>query len=307
MPLAREYEAMFAALAESPAPPITELSLAEGRELYRAMRPVLSELPVGHIENRNLPGPAGDVPVRIYTPAGDGPFGVFVNFHGGGWVIGDLDTADAVCRLLSSAARCIVVSVDYRLAPEHPYPAAVEDAYAATCWVADNANALGGSRKLAVGGESAGGNLAAVVALKARDEAGPRIDFQLLAYPVVDHDFSRASYSENGEGYILEIATMRWFWDHYAPDPARRLDPYVCPLRAESLAGLPPALILTAEFDPLRDEGHAYAERLSSAGVETEALCMDSLVHDFLATAPIFDVSREAFDEAASRLAAALA
>ncbi|MGD8831951.1 MAG: alpha/beta hydrolase [Pseudomonadales bacterium] len=306
MPLVPEYEAMFAQLAEEPGPKISEVTPAEGREMYRLMRPVIEELSVGSVEDRTIDTVAGEIPVRIYRPAGDGPFPILVNFHGGGWVIGDLDTSDAVCRAMSAAAHCIVVSVDYRLAPEHAYPAAVDDAYAATCWVADHASELGGSGRLGVFGESAGGNLAAVVAQKARDENGPRIDFQLLAYPVVDHDLSRASYVENGAGYLLETETMAWFWDVYCPDPARRAEPAASPLRADSLADLPPALVLTAEFDPLRDEGHAYADALAAAGVPASAICFDGLVHDFLATAALFPSSRAAFEKAVAALRDAL-
>lgn len=307
MPLAPEYQALLAQLAEQPAPKVTELSAAEGREMYRMMRPVNETIEVGGVEDRAIPGPDGDIPIRVYTPTGDGPFGILVSFHGGGWVIGDLDTADSVCRGLASRANCIVVSVDYRLAPEHPYPAAAEDAYAATRWVADNATALGGSGKLGVGGESAGGNLAAVVCQKARDENGPAIDFQLLAYPVTDHDMTRQSYAVNGEGYILERDSMTWFWDLYCPDPARRAEPTASPLRADSLTGLPPALVVTAEFDPLRDEGMAYAEALRAAGVPTESICFDGLVHDFFATAELLECSRQAFDRVTAIVKTALA
>ncbi|MCB1684971.1 MAG: alpha/beta hydrolase [Pseudomonadales bacterium] len=317
MPLAPEYQAMFAQIAETPAPPLSSLPPAQGREFYRMMRPLNPDLPIGKVEDRRIPGPDGEIPIRIYRPAGargtggasetGGRKGIFVNFHGGGWVIGDLDTADAACRSLAVAADCIVVSVDYRLAPEHVYPAAVVDAYAATCWVADNAESLGGNGRLAVGGESAGGNLAAVVALKARDEGGPAIDFQLLAYPVVDHDLSRASYAANGTGYLLETDTMRWFWDSYCPQPARRAEADASPLLAKDHRNLPRALILTAEFDPLRDEGEAYAACLKNAGNRVEAIRFDGLVHDFLATAGIFEVSRKAFAQVAEKLKAALA
>ncbi|TNF90690.1 MAG: alpha/beta hydrolase [Gammaproteobacteria bacterium] len=306
MPLAPEYEAMFAALAAEPGPKISELSPAEGREMYRIMRAVNPELSIGSVEDRHIDTEAGSIPIRIYRPAEEGPLPIVMNFHGGGWVIGDLDTADSVCRSLSEAAGCIVISVDYRLAPEHVYPAAVEDAYAATCWAAANADALGGSGKLAVTGESAGGNLATVVCQKARDEDGPHIDFQLLAYPVVDHDLSRPSYDENGEGYLLEKNTMVWFWDHYCP-PARRSESAASPLLADSLADLPPAVILTAEYDPLRDEGKAYADALSAAGVPAKLICFDGLVHDFLATAALFQCSKAAFEQAVTELKRGLA
>lgn len=305
MPLAPEYEAMFTALAAEPGPKISDLSPAEGRQMYGMMRPVNPEVAIGAVEDRTITTAAGELPLRIYRPAADGPHPLLISFHGGGWVIGDLDTADAVCRRMANAANCIVISVDYRLAPEHVYPAAVDDAYAATCWVAENRAELGGNGKLAVTGESAGANLAAVVCQKARDENGPSIDFQLLAYPVVDHDLSRGSYTENGEGYLLETETMAWFWEQYCP-PARRSEPAASPMLADSLTDLPPALVLTAEFDPLRDEGNAYAEALAAAGVPARSLCFDGLVHDFLATAELFECSGAAFDQVAAELKRAL-
>lgn len=305
MPLAPEYEAMFAALAAEPGPKLSDLSPAEGREMYRMMRPVNPDVTIGSVEDKSISTTAGDLPIRLYRPTGDGPYPILMNFHGGGWVIGDLDTSDAVCRGMSEAAGCLVISVDYRLAPEHLYPAAADDAYAATCWAAENATELGGNGKLAVFGESAGANLATVVSQRARDENGPEIDFQLLAYPVVDHDLNRASYAENGEGYLLEKDTMSWFWDLYCP-PERRTEPAASPLLAPSLADLPPALVLTAEFDPLRDEGNAYADALAAAGVSARSLCFDGLVHDFLATAEMFQCTRAAFDQVAAELKQAL-
>lgn len=303
MPLAPEYEAMFAALAEEPGPALTDLDPAAAREMYRMMRPVNPDLRVSRITESSCPGPAGNqIPLRIYTPEGPGPFGVLVYFHGGGWVIGDLDCSDAACRDLCATAGCVVVSVEYRLAPEHRYPAAAEDCIAATAWCAANAEALDGNSRLAVGGESAGGNLAAVVSQHARDHGGPAIDFQLLLYPVVDADMSRGSYQENAEGYLLETSTMHWFWDHYCPDAQRRAEPLASPIQASSLADLPPALILTAEFDPLRDEGLAYAEALQAAGGEAEYHCYDGLVHDFFATAQMFQASRPGMELACERL-----
>ena len=307
MPLVPEYQAMFEALAEEPGPAITELTPEQAREMYRMMRPANPELVVGAVANRTIPGPHGDVPMRIYTPEGTGPFPVLVNFHGGGWVFGDLDTADGVCRDICRTAGCVVVSVDYRMAPEHLFPAAVEDSYAATCWVADNMSELNGNGRLAVGGESAGGNLAAVMCLKARDENGPGIHFQLLLYPVVDADMTRQSYIDNAEGYLLETSTMHWFWDYYCPDVTQRQDPLASPMRAASHADLPPALVVTAEFDPLRDEGELYAETLRAAGTEAQAVRYDGLVHDFFATAQMFEASRPGFEHACKELAQQLA
>jgi acetyl esterase len=306
MPLAPEYQAMLTELAAQPGPSIAEMAPADARAVYRLMRPDNPDLAVGSVADRRIPGPAGDIPVRIYTPAGDGPFGVLVNFHGGGWVIGDLDTADAVCRDICRTAGCVVVSVDYRLAPEHRFPAAVDDSVAATAWAAANMTTLHGNGRLAVGGESAGGNLAAVVSRHARDAGGPDLCFQLLLYPVTDCDLGRPSYAANGQGYLLETATMRWFWDHYCPDPAERRHPDASPLHADDLHGLPPALVVTAEFDPLRDEGEAYAAALRDAGVAAESVRYDGLVHDFFATAQIFQSSRPGFEHACAVLRKAL-
>lgn len=306
MPLAPEYQALFASMAETPAPRLIDLSPPDGREMYRMARPLNPELAVGAVADRNIPGPAAEIPIRIYTPEGGGPFPILVNFHGGGWVIGDLDTADAVCRDFCRTAGVVVVSVDYRLAPEHRFPAAVEDCYAATLWVAEHMRELGGNGRLAVGGESAGGNLAAVVAQLARDGGGPEIHFQLLAYPVTDADFSRASYAGESDGFVLDRPIMEWFWDHYCPDPGQRSDPRAAPLRAAKLAGLPPALVVTAQFDVLRDEGRAYAEALRDAGVAAEHAHYDDLVHDFFATAAVFRASRGPFEHACAALRAAL-
>jgi acetyl esterase len=271
------------------------------------MRPANPDLAVAGVADRSIPGPAGAIPVRIYTPEGTGTFPVYVNFHGGGWVIGDLETADAACRDICRTVGCVVVSVDYRLAPEHRFPAAVDDSFAATAWVAQNMEALRGNGRLAVGGESAGGNLAAVVAQMARDAGAPRIDFQLLLYPVTDCDLSRPSYAANGKGYMLELETMRWFWDEYCPDAAQRLDPRASPMRAGNLADLPPALVVTAEFDPLRDEGEAYGHALRAAGTTVELQRYDGLVHDFLATAQMFSASRAAFEAVCTKLRQAFA
>jgi acetyl esterase len=303
MPLAPEYQAMLAELAQAEAPAMRDMTPAQAREAYRMMRPVNPDLTGCSISDASCPGPAGnEIPLRIYRPDGKGPFGILVYFHGGGWVIGDLDCADAACRDLAATADCIIVSVDYRLAPEHPYPAAPDDCMAATAWVADQASALGGNGRLAVGGESAGGNLAAVVSQQARDRGGPAIDFQLLLYPVVDADLSRGSYQENGEGYLLDTETMRWFWGHYCPDEAPRREPAASPLLAPNLANLPPALVLTAEFDPLRDEGAAYAQALRDAGSEATYQCLDGLIHDFLATAAFFQSARRGLLLAAEHL-----
>lgn len=303
MPLANEYQVMFEQLAAAgPAPSVRDLPVADGRELYRAARAVNPDLPIHKVSDATIPGPGGAIPIRIYQPQGDGPFGVLVYFHGGGWVIGDLDTADAVCREIATLAELIVVSVDYRLAPEHVYPAAVEDSYAALQWVYANLETLQGNGKIGVCGESAGGNLAAVIAQQSRDQGGPPIAFQCLLYPVTDAEMGRPSYSENGSGYLLETATMEWFWDTYCPDQEQRLQPDASPLRAKNLTQLPPALVVTAEFDPLRDEGNAYAHALQAAGNTATLMCCDGLVHDFFSTAAVFACSRTPFEETITAL-----
>src|SRR5262245_8546779 len=224
---------------------------------------------VAKVENRTVPGPAGPIAVRVYTPRGRAPFPGLVYFHGGGFVLCNLDSHDGICRSLANAAGCVVVSVDYRLAPEHCYPAAPEDCYAATQWVAKNGAELGiDVMRLAIGGDSAGGNLTAVTALLARDRGGPALRFQLMIYPVTDCGFGTESYRENGEGYFLTTGMMRWFWQKYLPDPKQAGEGYASPLRAANLGSLPPGLCITAGYDPLRNEGEAYAERLRKAGVD---------------------------------------
>ena len=296
MPLAPEYQVMLDQLAAQPGPALSDLPASAGREMYRMMRPLVPDAPIGRIEDRQIPVRGGQIGIRIYTPAGTGPRPVFVNYHGGGWVIGDLDTSDAACRDLANGIGCIVVSVDYRMAPEHLFPTAVDDSYDALCWVAANAGSIGGDGRLLVGGESAGGNLAAVMCLKSRDEGGPVITAQVLLYPVVDADLTRDSYRRNGEGYLLSTTTMRWFWDTYCPYD-QRTHAFASPLRALSHRGLPPAVIATAEFDPLCDEGAAYAGVLAASGVGVTFTCYAGMIHDFFATAGMFASSRAAAND----------
>ena len=236
---------------------------------------------VDHIEERSIPGPHGDIPVRIYRPKSAVPLPVLMYFHGGGWVICDLDTHDSVCRDLAFLVNAIVVSVDYRMAPEHKFPIPVDDCLAATKWTAANAASFGGdSARLAVAGDSAGGNLATVVAMRIRDEGGPTISFQGLVYPVTGSPADgRESYRRNGTHYFLTHEAMVWFTRHYLSSEADTDNPYFAPLRAESLAGMPPAIMLTCEFDPLLDEGVAYANALTAAGVPCEQITYPGLIH----------------------------
>jgi acetyl esterase len=237
------------------------------------------------------------------APEAASPLPVLVFFHGGGWVIGDLDTHDGICRMIANRANCGVVSVDYRLAPEHKYPAAAEDAYAALLDVHARAEEFGfDGTRIAVGGDSAGGNLSAVVAQMARDRGGPAVAYQALVYPVCDFSFKTGSYRDNAEGYMLTRDSMRWFWGHYLANDADGIQPYASPLRAESLAGLPPALVITAEFDPLRDEGDAYAARLKEAGVAVKHSPYPGMIHGFFQLAEIIPAGKAAIEEVSAEL-----
>jgi acetyl esterase len=302
MPLDPQAKALLDQMAEANAPPIEQLSPEQAREMFLAMRDLAGPPEtVAGVENRTVPGPAGDIPVRVYTPEGSGPFPVLVWFHGGGWVIGDLETADVPARSLTNRAGCVTVSVDYRLAPEHRFPAAPEDCYAVTRYVEENAAQFNaGPGRIAVGGDSAGGNLAAVVAQMARDRGGPPLVFQLLVYPVTSFDFGTASYRDNAEGYALTRASMEWFWSHYVADEVEARRPLASPLRADTLAGLPPAFVITAEFDPLRDEGEAYAARLREEGVRTDHRRYDGMIHGFFQMGGVLDQGRQALDDAAA-------
>ncbi len=285
-------------------PAYQDLSPAEARKQMLTLAPPVDPLlAVKRIEDRRIPGPDGEIPIRLYYPAGGPPFAVLVYFHGGGWVIGDLNTHHGFCHALAKTSGCLVVSVDYRLAPEHRYPAAVEDAYAATVWVAENSDVIHSDPdRLAVGGDSAGGHLAAVVALMARDREGPRIDLQVLIYPITDYNFNTPSYTENKEGYLLTRDLMKWFWNHFIDDEGEANHPYVSPLRAENLSDLPQALIVTAEYDPLRDEGEAYGQRLQEAGVTVTQSRYPGMIHAFIRMTARLDKAKEALDQVAGTL-----
>ncbi len=261
-----------------------QLDAAAMREGFRLAWTMPDDLPsVGGVVDTTFPGPAGDVPIRVYTPEGEGPFPALVWFHGGGWTIGSLDENEVSCRTVCAGAEAVVVSVDYRLAPENPFPAAADDAYAAVLWVRDNAEGLSvDPSRIAVGGESAGGNLAAVVALKARDLGGPELALQVLISPVLGHpDDGRASYRDYSEGCFLSKSGMDWFFLQYPRDASDLDNPYLLPLRAKDLSGLAPALVLEAEYDVLRDEGVEYAEALKKAGNQVELVTFDGMIHGF--------------------------
>ncbi len=254
---------------------------------------------VESVENRHIPGPRGDIAVRIYRPALRGDLPVIVFFHGSGFVICSIETHDALCRHLCRRAGAVVVSVDYALAPESRFPAAPDDCLAATRWTALHARALGGDPgQIVLAGDSAGGNLAAVTALRIRDEGGPAIAAMLLMYPVTDHHSAdTASYTERGEGYGLTGEGMRWFWSHYLGSPVDAAHPHVSPHRAATLAGLPPTYLTTAEYDPLRDEGALFAERLRAAGVSVTHRRFDDMNHGFMSWIGLLDRATEAMDE----------
>ena len=303
MPLDPQSKAVLEQMAAAPS--VQTLSPEQARANFEA-RPREPGPRVANVEDRSIPGPGVRVPVRIYTPTGQGPFPVLLWFHGGGWVLGSINSQDAACRNLTNAADCVVVSVDYRLTPEAKFPEPLQDCYAATSWVAKNASTFNadGSR-VAVGGASAGGNLAAAVALMARDGGGPALVHQLLAYPVTDSGMDTESHRLFADGYGLTRKAMEWYWSLYLKDEADAASPLAAPMRAKDLSGLPPTLMMTAEFDPLRDEGEAYAARLEQAGVPTTCIRYDGLIHGFFGRLADFDKAKVAVADAASALKAA--
>ena len=284
MPVLPSVQALIDFVVAHPQPPLSEQTPVESRERLKRMTALFGgpTVHVGHVHDRTIPGPDGALPIRVYTPRGHGPFATVVYFHGGGWVQGDLETHDAFCRMLCSESGAVVAAVDYRLAPEHPYPAGAEDCYTATAWLAAHPRALNiDADRMAVMGDSAGANLAAVIALMARDRGGPALRLQVPLFPVTDHSFETASYTANAEGYLLEKASMEWYWGHYVRDETEGREPYASPLQAADLSGVAPAHVVTAEFDPLLDEGEAYADRLTAAGVSTSRKCYAGQVHFF--------------------------
>jgi len=311
MTLDPQAKAILDQLAAAEGPKLYDLPPTQAREMYNGMAQVFDaiDVPIGAVSDKLIPGPAADIPVRIYTPVAKGDaLPVLVYFHGGGWVIGNIATHDKLARRLANEGNCVVVSVDYRLAPEDPFPAAVDDCYAALEWVEKNASEIGGdANRIAVGGDSAGGNLAAVMALKARNDKGPEIGFQLLIYPVTDARMDTKSYQDFAEGYLLEKRSMEWFFDQYAPEGLDRAQRYLSPLRAQTLKNLPPAYIITAGHDVLRDEGKAYADALKEAGGDVTYVNYEGMVHGFFNMQAVLDTAKTAIKDAAQALEKAFA
>lgn len=290
--------ALIESLNDGISPPSYTLSVAEGRAMLDDLFAVPEPESVGKTLETEIQGPEDPIPLRVYVPEGEGPFPVLVFFHGGGWVRGSLEGYDGLCRRITNRADCVVVSVDYRRAPEHPFPAGFHDAYAATEWASDHAAAIcGDPARIAVGGDSAGGNLAAVVALAARDWDGPALTQQLLIYPAVNSPTIQwfDSYDRNGSGYLMEYESVEWYHEQYCDD-ADTGNIYVTPLRANDLSDLPAATVLTAGFDPLADEGQAYLERLRDAGVDASHHHYEEQIHAFVSLYEHIDAGKDAID-----------
>jgi acetyl esterase len=310
MSLHPQVVALLDRLKQSTLPPYYDVPPVVARRLYRDSRAALAPSPPAVEFSRLLLAPSADGPVAVrhYRPEGATPgaaLPALLYFHGGGWVIGDLDTHDVVCRMLAAGAGCTVFSVEYRKAPEAPFPAAVDDCFAATEYIASNASALGVDRtRIAVGGDSAGGNLAAVTAILARDRGGPALSFQLLIYPATDQRMGFPSIERNGKGYLLTKEAMHYFRRHYLPRTEDWSDWRASPLLAETLSGLPPALVVTAGYDPLVDEGRAYAERLVRDGVPTEYCDYPDMMHGFITMGRVLDTATAALNHCAGALRA---
>ena len=306
MPLDPQAKAFLDQLVASNAPPVHAQTPEENRRTLRALFTAEVPTPVGHVEDRKVPSPDGDIPIRLYTPQGSGPFPVLVFLHGGGWVQGDIETYDELCRTLTNGVDCIVVSVDYRLAPEHTFPACPQDCYAATEWVATNAAQFNGDpSRIAIGGDSAGGNLTAVVTQMVRDRGGAPLVFQLLIYPMTDFTADTPSLREMGEGYFVTAKDLEWFLNHYLNNEEEKKDPLASPMLAASLSNLPPALIITAEYDPLRDDGELYGKRLKEAGVPVTISRYNGMFHGFVSLSAFLDQAKQGIAESCAALQAA--
>jgi len=302
MTLDPEAQAYLDATAALVLPSFAEQGAVEARRVTALRAPLLAgeAEPVARVEDRTLPGPTGPIRIRLYAPETSSPLPILAFFHGGGWVTGDLDTHDSACRGLANRASCLVVAVDFRCAPEHRFPAPLEDCWAAVEWLGREGAELGGDpARLALCGDSAGGNLAAAGAVRARDRGGPPIAAQLLVYPVLDCNLETPSYLAKATGYGLTRDSMRWYWEQYLGEGGDGLSPEASPLRTGDLAGLPPALVVTCEHDPLHDEGVAYARRLAAAGVRVEQIDEAGMIHGYFRMPAVIGRSRKSWDDCA--------
>jgi len=308
MALHPQCKAFLDILASGDGKPLEQLPVEEARLMSAGLSNFGGpEEPVAEVQNRTVPGPGGPIAVRVYRPVVKETLPALIYFHGGGFVICSLDTHDRECRNLANASGCAVISVDYRLAPENKYPSAVEDAYAATQYVAEHAAEFGiDPQRIGVGGDSAGGNLATVVATLARDRGGPPLKFQLLIYPLVDFADNSPSMQQYAKDYFLTRESMDWFTDCYLSNRAAGLEPTASPMNATDVRGLPPAMILTAEYDPLRDQGEAYARKLQSAGVPVELKRYDGMIHAFFSFSGVIETAKVALADGAAALRRAL-
>jgi acetyl esterase len=311
MPLDPVLKAFLDQVAAMGGPKTWEMQPSEAREAFAALMQLAGpkDVPIGKVANIAIPAAHGDIAARSYSPVASGgdALPTLVFFHGGGWVIGNIDTHDGLCRMIANGSGCRVISVEYRLSPESKFPGPVEDAVGAVEWIEKNASQLGvDANRLAVGGDSAGGDLAAVVAQVAKAKGGPKLAYQMLLFPVTQIGDETTSLREYAEGYFLERRTLDWFYGHYLPTDADRKDPRISPLAAKDVSGLPPAYIMLAGFDPLHDEGLAYAEKLRGAGVSVAVADYPDMVHDFIYLQAVLPQAAEALNTAAKALKAAL-
>jgi acetyl esterase len=303
-----QVEALLQQMREAGQPPFEHMSVPQARQAAAVFADLQGPGPeVASVQHRFIPGPTADLPARIYTPQGEGPFPAILYYHGSGWVILNIEICDATMRALANDTGCVVVALNYQKAPEHKFPVPFNDAWAGLCWLVDHASEIDvDPARIAVGGDSAGANLAAAVAIKSRDQGGPALAYQLLVYPAVERDVDKPSAVENAEGYLLQRESMRWFWGHYLDGATDEPDWRAFPLQAASLADLPPALVVTAEFDPLRDDGRLYAERLRAEGVKVTYSNYDGMIHGFYWMQAVLDGARELHAEIAREVRAAL-
>jgi len=310
MALDPQAEALLKDLKDSGAQPFETMTPAEARVAVLGSKDLGGEPEdVDGVDQRFIPGPTADLPVWIYRPVRGGarPLPGLIYFHGSGWVVANIGVCDSFSRSLANRTGCVVVAVNYQKAPEHKFPVPLDDCYAATRWVFDNASALGLDRgRIGVIGDSAGGNLAAAVTLQARDENGPQLAYQVLIYPAVQYGWDTPSALANAEGFLLQRASMEYFWNHYVRNPRDGMNPYCSPLVAEDHSGLPPALIVSAEFDPLCDDGRNYADKLAAAGVSVKFRLYKGMIHGFLRMAGVLDQSKALLDEIGREVKSAL-